>query len=112
MAPAFSKIPVAAIPGISIISGLMCTHADCGALFSNLEDSETHAVKAHAGMVDGETCGIYEHVSKSGKIKLYRVLDENGEQAPQKSQKILKFTYLHEKKALTETRRMPRRCRQ
>ena len=84
MAPSFSKIPIPAIPGISVISGLMCTHADCGALFSNLEDSETHTVKAHAGMVNIETCGIYEHTSKSGKIKLYLVLDENGEQAPPK----------------------------
>ena len=110
MAPAFSKVPIAAIPGISVISGLMCTHADCGALFSNLEDSESHSVKAHAGKVDPITCGIYEHVSKSGGIRLYRVLDENGEQAPLKSQWILKFTCLDEKKALTE--RMLRRWRQ
>jgi hypothetical protein len=110
MAPAFSKIPIPAIPGISVISGLMCTDADCYALFSNLEDSETHAVEAHAGKVDAITCGIYEHVSKSGGIRLYRVLDENGEQAPTKSQRILRFTCLHEKKALTE--RMPRCCRQ
>ena len=85
MAPVFSKFPIPAIPGISVISGLMCTHADCGALFSNLEDSEAHIVEAHAKKVDPITCGIYEHVSKSGEIQLYRVLDENGEQAPQKS---------------------------
>lgn len=79
MAPAFSKIPVAPTPGISVVSGLMCSHADCFALFSNLEDSEAHAVEAHAGNVAAITCGIYKHLSTSGEIRLYRVLDENGE---------------------------------
>jgi hypothetical protein len=80
MAPAFSKTPVPAIPGISVISGLMCSHADCSALFSNQEDSEAHAVEAHDGKVVAVTCGIHEYISKPGKIVLYRVLDENGEQ--------------------------------
>ena len=93
MAPTFSKIPIAAIPGISVISDLMCTHADCGALFSNLEDSEAHIVESHAGEVDPITCGIYEHVSKSGGTRLYRVLDENGEQAPHKSKNFLIYLF-------------------
>lgn len=78
MAPSFSKIPVAAISGIPVISGLMCSHADCYALFSNLEDSEEHAVLAHTGNVTAVTCGIYEGRSKSGKIRLYRVIDDDG----------------------------------
>ena len=109
MAPAFSKIPIAAIPSFSVVSGLMCTYADCGALFSNLEDSEAHTVEAHAGKGDIITCGIYEHVSKYGGIRLYRVLDEDGELSPKKS-KGLKLTSLHKKRALTE--RMPRCCSQ
>ena len=108
MAPAFSKFPIPAIPGISVISGLMCTDTHCCALFSNLEDLETHTVEAHAGKVDAITCGIYEHVSKSGGIQYYCVLDKNGEQAPTKSLRILKFTCLHKKKALTK--RIPRCC--
>ena len=40
MAPTFSKIHVAPLPGIPVISGLVCNHADCFALFSNLDDSE------------------------------------------------------------------------
>ena len=79
MAPTFSKIAVPTIPGISVVAGLMCSYANCFALFSNLEDSEAHAVEAHAGKVITITCGIYEHVLKSGGIRLYRVLDENGE---------------------------------
>ena len=60
MAPTFSKIPVAPLPGISAISGLMCNHAGCYALFSNLEDSEEHAILAHDGQIAAITCGIYE----------------------------------------------------
>ena len=80
MAPAFSKIPVAPIPGVLFISGLMCSHPDCFALFSNLEDSQEHAVMAHAGKMAAVTCGIYECPLKSGEVRLYRVLDENGKQ--------------------------------
>lgn len=79
MAPAFSKFPVAAIPGIPVISGLLCSHEDCYALFSNLNDCEEHALKAHSGKVAAVTCGIYECPLKSGGIRLYRVLDEEGE---------------------------------
>lgn len=79
MAPSFSRIPVAPLPGISVISGLMCNHADCCALFSNMEDSEEHAISSHDGQVASITCGIYECPDKFGNIKLYRVLDEDGE---------------------------------
>ena len=81
MAPAFSKIPVAPLRNIPLISGLKCIHVDCFALFSNLEDSEAHAVAAHAGAVAAVSCGLYERQLKNGKVKLYLVLevDENGE---------------------------------
>jgi hypothetical protein len=78
MAPLISKVPVAAMPNIPVISGLMCSHPDCYALFSNLEDSEAHAIAIHAGKVAAVTCGIYESPLKNGKIRLYRVLDETG----------------------------------
>jgi hypothetical protein len=84
MAPAFSKIPVAPIPGISIVSGLMCSHAECCALFDDLEDSKVHAIEAHGGKVAAVTCGIYKHLAQAGKTRLYRVLDENGERFPAK----------------------------
>lgn len=77
MAPTFSKIPVAPLPGVPVISGLMCNHADCFALFSNLDDSEEHAVLAHDEQISSITCGIYERPGKSGKIRLYRVLDDS-----------------------------------
>ena len=79
MAPSFSKTPVALIADIPVISGLMCTHPNCGALFSNLEDSEAHAIKVHAWKVAAATCGIYEALSKKGKIRLHRVVEESGE---------------------------------
>jgi hypothetical protein len=79
MAPLFSKIPVAVTPNIPVISGLMCKHADCYALFSSLEDSQAHADAAHAGNMEAISCVIYERTLRSGEVQLYRVLDENGE---------------------------------
>ena len=79
MAPLSSKIPVAAVPNIPAISGLRCTHAGCYALFVNLEDSEAHAITAHAGEVAAITCGIYQCPLENGTVRLHRILDENGE---------------------------------
>ena len=77
--PFFSKIPVLAIPTTEVVSGLMCTHNDCFALFSALDESEAHAIAVHAGQVAASTCGIHQRQLKSGKVKLYRVLEEGGE---------------------------------
>lgn len=79
MPPVFSKIPVAALPDVPVVSGLMCAHTNCFALFLTLEDSEVHAAAVHAGDVAAITCDIYEGRLKGGEIKLYRVLDESGE---------------------------------
>jgi len=79
MAPAFSKIPVAPLPNIPLISGLKCSHLDCFALFSDLEDSKAHATAAHAGLEAAVSCGIYERHLTNGEVRLYRVLDEDGE---------------------------------
>jgi hypothetical protein len=77
--PVFSKLPVVGLPDIPVVSGLKCTHTNCFALFSTLEDSKAHADAAHAGEVAATTCGIYERRLRSGTIKLYPVLDESGE---------------------------------
>lgn len=79
MAPAFSKIPVAPLPAIPLISGLKCSYPCCFALFSNLEDSKAHAAATHAGLEAAISCGIYERQLANGKVRLYRVLDEDGE---------------------------------
>lgn len=79
MAPAFSTIPVAPLPNIPLTSGLKCSHTGCFALFSNLDDSKAHAVAAHGGIVAADTCGIYECQLTNGKVRLYRVLEEDGE---------------------------------
>jgi hypothetical protein len=76
MAPVSSEIPVAPAPKISAITSLMCTHEDCFALFSNLEDSEEHAIKFHAGKVAATSCGIYEHPLQNGEVELRRILEE------------------------------------
>jgi len=68
-----------AIPTTAVVSGLMCTHQDCFALFSTLDESEAHAIAVHAGKVAVTSCGIHERQLKNGKIKLYRVLEERGE---------------------------------
>lgn len=80
MAPSFSKIPVLAMPNMPIISGLMCSHEGCYALFSTLEDSKAHANAVHSGNMAAVTCGIHEFHLYNGKIRLHRVLDEIGEQ--------------------------------
>ena len=79
MAPKFFKTPVAPLPGIPVFSGLMCNHAGCYGLSSNLDDSEELAILSHDGQIATITCGIYESSDKSGKIRLYRVLDEDSE---------------------------------
>ena len=77
----FSKTPVLATLNTKVIAGLVCTHDNCFALFSTLDDSEAHAIAVHAGQVAAITCGIYEHQLENGKTKLYRVLslEESGE---------------------------------
>ena len=73
--PLFSNIPVLATPSTAVTSGLMCTHNECFALFSTLDEAKTHAIAVHAGKVAVITCGIYQHHLKNGKIRLYRVLE-------------------------------------
>ena len=77
--PLFSKIPVLATPNTAVIAGLACTHNNCFALFSTLDDSEAHAIAVHAGQAAATTCGIHERQLRNGKTKLYRVLEESGE---------------------------------
>jgi hypothetical protein len=80
MAPTFSKVAMVAIPPqITVISGLRCGHAGCYALFSTFEDSEEQALNAHSGNVVAVTCNIHEKKMGSGRVQLYRVLDEDGE---------------------------------
>jgi hypothetical protein len=83
MAPTFSKVVAVATPQITVISGLMCSHPGCYALFSSFEDSEEHAFNAHSGKVAAVTCNIHEKKMESGHVQLYRVLDEDGEDALQ-----------------------------
>jgi hypothetical protein len=83
MAPTFSKVAMVATPHITVISGLRCGHAGCYALFSTFEDSEEHALNAHSGNVVAVSCNIHEKKMESGRVQLYRVLDEDGEDALQ-----------------------------
>jgi hypothetical protein len=93
MAPTFSKIAVVPTPGITVVSGLQCCHPDCHALFLCLEDSEEHALKSHSGNVVAATCNIYERLLDSGEVRLYRVLDEDGENPEKKILRILTWTH-------------------
>lgn len=89
MAPTFSKVAVVATPEITVISGLRCGHAGCYALFSTIEDSEEHALNAHSGNVVAVTCNMHEKKMESGRVQLYRVLDEDGEDALQHNIPVL-----------------------
>jgi hypothetical protein len=80
MAPAFSKLAILATTGIPLITGLRCGHGDCYALFLTFNDSEEHALRAHSGNEVVLTCNIYERKLGSGEVRLYRVLDEDGEE--------------------------------
>jgi hypothetical protein len=79
MAPAFSKIPVLETPGMATLSGLMCSFPQCCALFLTLQDAKTHATSDHSSKPAAVTCTIYERVRDDGGVKLYRVLDDEGE---------------------------------
>jgi hypothetical protein len=83
MAPTFSNVAMVATPQITVISGLRCGHAGCYALFSTFEDSEENALNAHSGNVVAVSCNIHEKKMESGGVQLYRVLDEDGEDALQ-----------------------------
>lgn len=67
------------LPRMPVVSGLMCTHTDCYALFISLDDSEEHAISTHGGNVAAITCGVYECRDESKTTHLYRVLDKDGE---------------------------------
>lgn len=77
--PLYSKIPVVPSPDIPVCTGLMCAHPNCFALFLNLDDSEVHAIEAHAGEVVAVSCAISEHQLENGEVELLRILDKDGE---------------------------------
>jgi len=79
MLPTFSQVAAVATPDVAVISGLKCGHTNCYALFSTFEDSEEHALNAHSGNVIAVTCSIQEKKMESGQVRLYRVLDKEGE---------------------------------
>ena len=60
------------LPAIAtVFAGLVCGHADCGALFSNIEASTTHAKEKHSGIVLANTCGVREVLNAaSGEVEL------------------------------------------
>jgi hypothetical protein len=102
MAPVFSKIPVLAIPGMHVISGLMCGHRNCYALFTNLEDSEEHANSLHDGKFRAVTCGIYEHDTDSGKKTLFRILNgDDGEYDAKKKRMTAKLLIISIRRSYT-----------
>jgi hypothetical protein len=80
--PDLETLAVVATPENAVISGLRCGHAGCYALFSTFEDSEEHALNAHSGNV-AVSSNIHEKKMESGRVQLYRVLDEDGEDALQ-----------------------------
>ena len=80
MAPSYSKIPIPAVPTIAVRSGLRCSHESCYALFTTLDDIAVHASTMHEGKIEVVTCSIHECTFESGETRLYRVLDEAGEQ--------------------------------
>jgi hypothetical protein len=64
------------IPNVPILAGLVCDHANCGSLFSDMDDSSVHAVEFHAGVVKASTCAIQEVVSESG-VKNLRLVQQD-----------------------------------
>jgi hypothetical protein len=62
----------------------MCGHANCGALFTELEDSNSHARQHHAGVALANTCALREVEDVSGKVELVLVVEgsEQGQWFP------------------------------
>jgi hypothetical protein len=64
---------------LSTFAGLACSHADCDAIFSNLDNSISHADTSHAGSMLVKTCDVVEVTDGTGETKLVRVSEEFGE---------------------------------
>jgi carbonic anhydrase len=77
MTPPLQKPPVTPIPGLPVLAGLICGHANCGAVFSDLDDFNSHAQQSHAGTVLTKTCALQELEDASGKVELVLVVDES-----------------------------------
>jgi len=61
-------------------SGLVCAHANCAAVFSDLEDAASHANGHHAGVLVVNTCTVREEVNRAtGLAELIQVPDEYGQ---------------------------------
>jgi hypothetical protein len=70
------KFPVKPIQGLPVLAGLVCVHANCGALFSDMEGSNSHAETCHAGKAMANTCAIQELENASGGVELLLVVEE------------------------------------
>jgi hypothetical protein len=80
-----SKSQASPIHDLPIIAGLVCGHPDCGALFSDLDDSIVHADNCHAGTLVVNTCAIQEVIDVAGEVNLVLVRgepDQDGEWFP------------------------------
>ena len=65
--------PTLPIEGIQTLAGLICGHGECRVLFSNLDDSISHANEFHGGQLVVNTCDVREHANAAGEIELVLV---------------------------------------
>jgi carbonic anhydrase len=77
MASSPQHFPVTPVPGLPVLAGLLCGHTNCGALFSDLDDFNSHAEQSHAGAILANTCAIQELENSSGQVELVLVVDES-----------------------------------
>jgi hypothetical protein len=63
---------------LPVLSGLVCTYPECGALFFDLEECDIHAKTVHLGAMAALSCAVQEVHTDSGHVKLTRVYDESG----------------------------------
>jgi hypothetical protein len=69
-------IPASPVQVLPTLAGLICGHANCGVLFSDLDDAIVHADDLHAGTLVVETCTVREVMSGPGQVNLMRALGD------------------------------------
>ena len=71
------QIATVPVEDLSLLSGLICGHGDCGALFIDPDESVAHAKAHHDGKEVARTCGVREIQNKAGDVVLVLADEEN-----------------------------------
>jgi hypothetical protein len=71
------QIATVPVEDLSSLSGLICGHENCGALFVDPDESIAHANACHDGKEVARTCGVREIQNKTGDVELVLADEED-----------------------------------